>query len=215
MIGFSYAQLKTALQDWPSETKPEYVTNLDRIIYLGELRLIKDLNLDIFDKIDATPAVTIGNRDVTKPVDLITDRSLWFVASGVYSRLYKRSYDYIRSYAASAAISGTPKYYADKNDTTWSLAPYPIATGTVEVHYVGRPASIVTAGNTWLGDKAGDLLFVCCLMESEQFLKADDRYADMKAKYATELLPVARVELRNQIRKGDRTPLQSVSTVSG
>jgi hypothetical protein len=209
MIGFTYVQLKQALLDWPEESKPEYTSNIDRIIELGELRLIRDLNLGLFDKTDLTPAVTAANPDVTKPTDLVSDRTLFFVVGGVKTRLLKRSLDFVKNYAPASTFTGTPKYYADKSDTTWTLAPYPIANGTLDVHYVARPASIVTAGTSWFGDKCGDLLFACCLLESEQFIKADDRYQDLASKYYKELLPKASSELRNQIRTGDRTPLQA------
>jgi hypothetical protein len=45
-------------------------------------------------------------------------------------------------------------------------------------------------------------------MEAEHYLKADDRYEDMKKKYYEELLPVARAELRQSIRRGDYNPFQ-------
>lgn len=211
MQGFTYVQLKQALLDWPEEAKPEYQTNIDRIIYMGEIRLMRDMNLGLFDKTDQTPVVTSGSRDVTKPTDLVSDRTLFLLVGGVMTRLVKRSLDFVKNYAPSSATAGVPKYYADKSDTVWTLAPYPNVTGTLDVHYVARPVSIVTAGNSWFGDKLGDLLFACCLLEAEQFIKADDRYQDLAGKYYKELLPQARSETRNQIRTGDRTPLQATN----
>lgn len=215
MIGFSYAQLKTALSDWPEESKPEYINNLDRIIYMGEIRLVRELNLELWDKTSTSIVVTAGVREVSKPTDLIADRSLWLVTGSTYSRLLKRSLAFINNYAPSSTVTGTPKYYADLNETQWRVAPYPLAGANIDCLYVARPTSIVTAGNTWLGDKAGDLLFACCLLESEQFIKADDRYQDLKSKYYNELLPVARLELRNEIRKGDYSPMQPAAASQG
>jgi len=80
---------------------------------------------------------------------------------------------------------------------------------------VQRPPSIVVAQNTWLGDNVGQLLFVACLMEAEQWLKVDDRYADLKTKYYEELLPSARGEVHIAMRAGVYAPLTPIASVPG
>lgn len=211
-------QLSQALQDWPVADAPEYVANLPTLIRLGELRLIKDLNLEIFDKTVATPVVTSGSRAVTKPTDFVAPRSLWLVLGGVITgALLRRSREFCEQYAPDATVQGTPKYYADDSTTGWNIVPTPNTTGVVKVHYVARPASVMDVPGTltWLGTYCADALLAACLAESEQYLKADDRYADMIKKYATELVPVLRLELRNLLRTGDYDPFLPAAQAPG
>lgn len=280
MQGFNYTQLYQALQDWPYKRSPTYLANINRIIFLGELRLVRDLDLDIFDVNDsiaiaptattvAKPlqsqpltftgpltagalqgtlaanwaglggvyvvtfsdnelqAVTLVNgsnvatwgtgllADVTQTArinsNFVAERSLGVTYSGVPRRLVKRSYDFVQGYATAAP--GRPLYYCEISQSTWQFAPAADANATAILRrYISRPQSIVVAGNTYLGDNFGDVLFVACLMETEQFIKADDRYADMKNKYYQELLPNARGEAMILGRTGSYSPLMPVAS---
>jgi hypothetical protein len=283
MQGFSYTQLFAALQAWPLKSSVPYLAALNRIIFLGELRVIKDLDLDIFDVNDqvviapaagslpkppgsaplvftapialgavsatlAAPwagttgpyvvtfsdneiqSVTLTNAATTATWGLpmaaavtvnatinsqfIVERNLWAVYSGATKIMVKRSWDFVTLYAGAAA--GRPYYYADQGQGSWIFAPAADVNATaIKRRYVQRPPSIVVAQNTWLGDNVGDLLFVACLMESEHWLKADDRYADMKTKYYEELLPNARGEVMLAARSGVYAPLAPIASVPG
>lgn len=218
MQGFTYTQLNQALQDWSdnsSDEVGEFVDNIPRIVQLAELRLVKDLNLEIFDVVDTAAVVSISSRLVTKPADLIVARELWLITAGVRSPLLERSYAFLMNYAPNPATVGTPKYYAEYSDTYWYLSPTPTLAATIESRGVYRPESIVEAESTWLGDHCGDLLFAASLMEAEQFIKADDRYVDMRTKYLQELLPTARLELRDLIRAGMYAPYRPAAKEAG
>jgi hypothetical protein len=283
MQGFSYNQLYSALQVWPLKSSAQYLASLNRIIYLGELRVIIDLDLDIFDVNDqvalapaaatvpkppgsqplvftagialgatsatlASPwtgttgpyvvtfsdneiqSVTLTNTATTATWPLpmaatatanavvnpqfVVERNLWVVYSGVTKALVKRSFDFIQMYLAAAA--GKPYYYADHGQSEWLIAPAADVNATaIKRRYVQRPPSIVVAQNTWIGDNVGQLLFTACLMESEHWLKADDRYADMKTKYYEELLPNARGEVMLAARSGVYAPLAPIASIPG
>lgn len=283
MQGFNYSQLYAALQTWPLKKSTGYLADLNRIIFMGELRLIRDIDLDIFD-INDSQALTTGQSILTKPAGssplaftapiaaaaqsatlssdwlgntgvyavtfsdnelqavtltlnqttatwplpmqeavtaaatvaplFIVESALFVVYLGITRILRKRSYEFVQLY--SQANAGSPKYYCDVDDATWQIVPATDANATAVLRkYTRRPISIVAAGNTWLGDNLGDILFAACLMESEMWLKADDRYADMKTKYQVELLPAARQELVAAWHKGTYAPLQPVSTLPG
>ena len=283
MQGFNYQQLYSALQVWPVKSSIPYLASLNRIIYLGELRVIIDLDLDIFDVNDqvtlapgatavpkppgslpltftagialgATSAtlasawtgttgayvVTFSDNEIqsvtltqgqttatwTLPMaaavtaaatvnsQFIVERNLWIVYSGATKSMVKRSFDFIQNYLGAA--QGQPKYFADHGQTEWLIGPAADANATaVKRRYVQRPPSIVVAQNTWIGDNLGQLLFVACLMEAEDWLKADDRYADRKAKYYSELLPNARGEVMLAARSGAYAPLAPIASVPG
>lgn len=281
MQGFNYTQLYDALQKWPYKSSATYLANLNRMIWLGELRLLRDLDLSLFDVNDQV-ALTQGATTIPKPAGsqtltftanpaqgatsgtltadwsgntgsyvatfadgvnvtaisltasstaaswttplsdaqtaatltlnplFVVERKLWVVYDGVPKILRKRSYDFLQSY--NPTDDGQPRYYADDGLTQWIISPAADSLATaVNRRYLQRPQSIVVAGNTFLGDNVGDVLFVACLMESEGFIKADDRYQDMARKYYQELLPAAKNEISIVMRKGDYSPLMPVA----
>lgn len=325
MIGFTYAQLNQAMQDWPVNSGTNYLGNISRFVELGELRLVRDLNLEIFDVTDTSQTLTAGAIIVNKPSELISLRTMrialitgttnqaavptavcapqityqaitplvlngtlapppiniavpaqvtlfetsnslggilvtitgfdnnnfartetlatvastivtgqirWSqitgitVSNGSSSQLlevgtaavaqnafgqgwpvYKRNYDFVNNFASDPAVVGRPRYYAELDQNTWQTSQAADQTYGVIVRFLKRPQTIVTAGTSWLGDRCGDLLFLTSLMEAEEYLKADDRFADLEGEYQGKL-EVARVELRNSIRQGDYAPVK-------
>lgn len=205
MQGFTYDELTAALQSWPEEDADEFLDDLPRIIQLGELRLVRELNLDIFDTV-TNPLLTVtgNNRALEKPEDLITTRSVFVVIGSQSYPVYLRSREFCEHFAPDITRLGRPRYYYEHSESEWRLVPTPNANMEARVFYVARPEGLSEENqNTWLGDRCGDLLFDCCLMEVEHWVKADDRYEDIKTKFYAEKLPAARLELRNIIRAGD------------
>lgn len=98
MQGFSYQQLYSALQVWPLKSSALYLASLNRMIFLAELRLIKDLDLDIFDVNDqvtlATSATTIPKPPGSQPITFTAGIAVnaqsatlstnWLGTTGVY-----------------------------------------------------------------------------------------------------------------------------------
>lgn len=332
-LAWTYTTLRQALLDWPVEDEgsTEYVANIPNLIGLGEIRLVRDLNLSVFDVTDESLTIDEGSRLVTKPTTLIATRSLRLgqvissvaeaaadddgictsqvvtnlssalslngaqVAAGsvtysparritvneltasegglevavtgtdangfpaseiiitlgngatAFSRLMfltvtavtgrfgdgtrrvkvggavgagvlvigrtwpleLRSKDYCQEYAPDRREVGRPRYYNDHSSTAWELVDSADVDYAVIAHHVARPQGLVATSpnaSTWLSSAAPDALHSACLMEAEVYLKADDRYADYKARYENEQLPAARLELRNSMRLGDRGP---------
>lgn len=212
MRGYTYTELTNALQSWPAKTgASDYLDNLDRIIQNGELQLIKDLNVEIFDRVDTTAVVTAGSPYVTKPTNALATREAYLLTSSLRSRLTQRSLSWCKNYAMNSTTStGMPKYFAESDELTWYLSPTPLVSATVESHYMIRPASIVDSDTTWLGDHCGELLFFCCLANAEQWLKADDRYVDFMQGYGGHL-QAWKLENRNLLRNGDYAPLPAAA----
>lgn len=216
MQGFTYDQLFEALQTWPEDDASEYLNDLPRIISLGELRLVVDLNLEIFDQTHRDIVVTGNNRLVPKPTGTITTRFIRIVVDGRSRPVDRRTQDWCESFAPDDAALGTPRYFYEASETHWGFAQIPNQNMTAIAKVVVRPEGLSeTNQNTWLGDYAGDLLFVCCLMEVEHWIKADDRYADMRTKYYEELLPTRRAELLALIRNADYTPYKPAAQKAG
>jgi hypothetical protein len=210
-ITWTYTSILAALQSWPTDEDAAYLAEVPNIIGLGELRLVRDLNLELFDRTDVSVSTVIGTATVAKPSTAIAMRDVGITVTGKYVDLEKRSLTWCKMYAPDPSVTGVPIYWCDISEALIGLFPTPIAVYVVSQHIVARPTDGLSAGSpsatSWLSRTVPDALFAACLMEAEQFIKADDRYADFRTKYYEELLPVARLELRNSVRVGDASPL--------
>lgn len=208
---WTYTTILEALQKWPVNTNPAYVADCPRLIGLGELRVVRDLNLEIFETTGTTPTVA-GSRLVAKPADMVTPRSLQItVGNTMFAPLKQRSYAMVNATYPSLAVAdqARPDTYAELNETDWWVGPTPDIIYTITVRYVARPAGLTpSAPTSWLGTNVPDALFAACLMEAEHYLKADDRYADWRQKYQ-ELLVSSSNELVRLKRSGELSPYRS------
>ncbi len=201
---YTYSQLTSALQDMMEDNSAEFAAYEDQIIRLGESRLIRDLDLDLFNTVvGGTFTATVNT--LAKPSDLIDTNSLTYLNAGNRVPLEQRSYDYIMDYSNGAA-NGPPLYFAELDSSNFILGPTPDSNYTYSLQYTLRPQSItVTQTNSWMGDHVGDALFYACLIATEQFLKADERIEMWKTTYK-EIVGAAKFELRRSASK-DFTPL--------
>lgn len=206
---FTYATLVTAIETFTEDSGTEFVTAIDTIIPLAESRLLRDLDLELFD-VTASGTFTASSAVVTKPTDMVALRSFHYTdASGNFQMLDPKSWEFVKDYWPKVATTtATPKYFTEYSDTQWYLAGTPASGLTYTVRYIKRPTGL-TSGNTtsWLGTHVGDVLLYACLITSEQFLKADDRMPLWKTEYAAHL-NAAKKELRRTDRN-DYSPIES------
>jgi hypothetical protein len=208
---YTYATLVAALQDTVEDDGAEYAAAIPNIIALAEDKILRDLNLELFDTVTAL-AFTAANPLLTKPTGAIATRSLHYTnAAGNLVLLEPRSWEMVKDYwPKEATTTATPKYFTDYSPTQYYIAGTPSGTNVVSARCIVRPAgltSIVTT--TWLSSYMGDLLFYACLTSSEQYLKADARIPVWGREYQGRL-EKAEKELK-QSDRSDYTPMTVTS----
>jgi hypothetical protein len=208
---FTYATLVTALRDTTEDQGAEFLAYIPTAIQLAEDRVLRDLDLELFDTITAL-AFTATNPVVTKPTGAIATRTLHYTdVSGNFVLLEPRSWEFVKDYWPNATTTtASPKYFAEYSATQYYIAGTPSGTNVVTARCVVNPAgltSIVTT--TWLSQYMGDLLLKACLIESEQFLKADPRIPVWQADYAQRLAAATKI-LKPEDRV-DYTPITVTS----
>lgn len=212
---YTYTTLKAALLAFTEEPSIDvYATDIDKIIPLAEDKVLRDLDLEIFD-VSSIGTFTGSNAYLTKPTGIVALRTLHYTdASGNFQLLEPRSWAVCKDYwPQEATTTATPKYFAEFSDTQWFIAGTPASGLAVTSRYIKRPAGLSsTNATTWLGTNVGDLLFYACLIGSEQYLKADDRVAGWQTEY-TERLAAAKAELQSETRK-DYIPVDPAPVVA-
>ena len=199
---FTYAALSTAIKNHLVRQGTDFAANIDTLIKLGEDRVVKDLDLEVFDATEAV-TLTVDVTTITKPSNTIAGRTVWYTnGSSDRIQLRWRSYEFCQDYWPTPTDTGESKYISDLNETQWLVVPTPNATRTGQARFIKRPTSIITdTAGTWVSLRFGDVLFHACLIASEAYLKADDRMAMWKKEYAETLLPAAKREARSILRK--------------
>ena len=74
-MSFTYAQLKTAIQDYTENTETSFVTNLPVFIRTAEERILKSVQLSLFRK-NVSGTASSGNKFLTMPSDFLAPYSL-------------------------------------------------------------------------------------------------------------------------------------------
>ena len=131
---------------------------------------------------NVTGTLTASNKYLAAPNDFLSVYSLaiYPAAGGNYEFLLDKDVNFIRQAYPNPATTGKPKHYAifgpqsnDVNELTFILGPTPDATYNAELHYYYYPESIVTAGETWLGENFDSALLNGALIEAIRFMKGE------------------------------------------
>jgi hypothetical protein len=198
---YTYTTLKAALISFTEDQGTEFAAAVDSIIPLAEDKVLKDLNLELFDD-TATSTFGVASPWLTKPTGMIALRSLYYTtAGGDFTIIRPRSWEFCKDYWPNeSTTTATPKYCAEYSDTEWFVAGTPASALVVTARYIKRPPGLSgSIATTWLSTSVGDLLFYACLAVSEQFLKADERVALWKQEYI-ERVRAAMRELKPEVR---------------
>lgn len=178
----NYSELVAEIQSY---TEDQFqVADINTFIDQAEQRIYNSVQLPALRK-NVTGNVTINNKYLTAPTDWLATFSLAVIdAEGNYTYLLDKDVNFIREAYRSGTDTGLPIYYALFDQDTFILGPTPDASYNMELHYYYYPASIVTAGTTWLGDNFDSALLYGSLLEAYTYMKGEpDVLANYKARY--------------------------------
>jgi hypothetical protein len=186
----TYSELVTQIQNYMETTFTTAIVN--NFIKQAEQRIYNSVQIPSLRR-NVTGTTTSSNKYLQCPSDFLSVYSMAAVkANGEYEYLLNKDVNYIRQVYPSPSTTGLPKYYAIfgpdyslPRELTFILGPTPDAAYTIELHYFYYPESIVTAGQSWLGDNFDSVLLYGSLREAYLLNKGEqDLVANVEAKYA-------------------------------
>ena len=189
-MAFTFAQLKTAIQEYTENTETTFVSNVDDFIRAAEDRIFYLVDLEYFRK-NATSAVTQNDPFLSLPTDFLASFSLSIPNSSSKEFLLQKDVNFIQEYNPNSATTGTPRYYARFDIDNIILAPTPDSNYVCEFHYFYRPASLTAgadSGTTWLSTNAPNALLYGSLYEAYIYMKGEPDMLQMYEKQFTEAL---------------------------
>ena len=182
IMSFTYAELKTAIQDYTENTETTFVNSLDIFIKNAEERILKIAQLEVFRK-NQTGNLTASNQYLALPSDYLEPFSLSFTNGSNKEFVLFKDVNFVQSFNPNNSTTGAPRYYAQFDIDNFILGPTPDAAYAVELHYFYRPASLTSVGDnntTWLSTNASVALLYGSLIEAYTFMKGE---ADLVQNY--------------------------------
>lgn len=183
----NYAELSQAIQDYTETYEQVFVANIPTFVEQAEERIYNTVQIPALRR-NVTGTLTSGNKYLSAPDDFLSVFSLAVVDNdGRYEYLLNKDVNFIRQAYPNPNTTGIPKYYAlfgsqlaYPRELSFIMGPTPNGNYTVELHYFYYPESIVTAGESWLGDNYSPVLLYGALREAVIFQKGEQ---DMVAYY--------------------------------
>jgi hypothetical protein len=183
-MAITYTNFLTQVRNY-TEVDSNVLTDalLDQFIRNTELEIAGAVDYDDLRKY-STSNVTTGNRYVVMPADLLILRSVQIINSNVRDFLEKRDTSFISEYAPNDTVTGTPKYYANWDETNILLAPTPDNTYTIQINFIKDPPHFDSSTNTFLSQHQEALLLYGVLKETFGYLKGPaDLYNQYSQRY--------------------------------
>ena len=174
-MSFTFAELKTAIQDYSENSETTFVNNLSLFIENAEQRIFESVQLEFFRK-NVTANLTASNQYLAMPDDYLASYSLSVTSSSSKSFLLMKDVNFIEDYNPNSSTTGLPKYYAAFTSDNFILAPTPDSGYQVELHYFYRPTSLTAgadSGTTWLSTNAPFAMLYGALIEAYTFMKGE------------------------------------------
>ena len=174
-MSFTFAELKTAIQDYTENSETTFVNNLSLFIKNAEQRIHESVQLEFFRR-NVTTNMTIGQRFVAMPNDYLASYSMSITNAGSKIFLDNKDVNYLEDFTPNSSTTGTPRYYAAFSSSDFIGAPTPDAAYQVELHYFYRPTSLTAgadSGTTWLSSNAPFAMLYGSLIEAYTFMKGE------------------------------------------
>jgi hypothetical protein len=178
------------IQDYTVNQETVFLAEIPNFIMAAENRIYQSVQIPAIRK-NQTSGLTAGFQYLTLPTDYIYTYSLSITDPFTLNQyfLVDKDVNFIREAYPSENVTATPEYYGQFDFQTLIIGPTPDQSYNCELHYGFLPESIVTAGNTWLGNNFADVLLYGSLREAYVFMKGEqDVIALYETKYNESLM---------------------------
>jgi len=181
-MSFTFAELKTAIQDYTDNTETTFVNHLNDFIKGAEDRIFKNVDLEVFRK-NVTTAATVSDKFLSIPSDYLASFSLQITTSGSEDILLQKDVNFLQEAFPASSSTGVPRFYAVFDVNNFLLAPTPNSNYAIELHYYYKPTSLTAgsdSGTTWISTNAPFALLYGSLVEAYTYMKGE---ADIMQQY--------------------------------
>jgi len=179
----TYDGLVSKMTSYTEDNSAEFSGEVKGMINRAEERIIRDLDLSLFN-VTLSTTTSAGVGTYTKGWTDSPVISIHFTDEDVFAQ--RRSRAYIQGHGGT----GVPRYFHE-SQTQIFWAPTPDNTYAYTLTYVQRPTPLSSSNQTnWLTQNVAELLLWASLMEAESFLISPERVQEFAQSYASNLGPI-------------------------
>ena len=206
----NYTYLVNDIIESTENDNSDFTSAIPKFVNRAELRLTTDL--DDYGLVTHTSvAVSSGKNVVTLPSGTRIIKNVNINNAGTKINLVQRTDEFINDYWSVSASTGTPEYYARRDNTTILIAPTPVSTVDGIVVHISRPTTLSSATNTnYFSDFCYNALYNASMVEALLFMKNYEAIAVYESRYKEDVLA-----LRNQARRTRRDDMESPANPAG
>lgn len=206
----NYTYLVNDILETTENGSSEFLSSVPKMVNKAELRLTKDL--DDYGLVSYTSvAVSSGKNIVNLPQGTRILKNFNIVSNGTKINLLQRTDEFINDYWPVSASTGTPEYYARRDNTTVIVAPTPVSTISGQVVHISRPVTLASATpNNYFSDFCYDALYNASMVEALLYMKNYEPMSIYETRYKEAL-----AALLNQSRRTRRDDMQAPASPAG
>ena len=206
----NYTYLVNDILETTENGSSEFLSSIPKMVNKAELRLTKDL--DDYGLVAYTSvAVSSGKNIVNLPQGTRILKNFNIVSNGTKINLLQRTDEFINDYWPVSASTGTPEYYARRDNTTVIVAPTPVSTISGQVVHISRPVTLASATpNNYFSDFCYDALYNASMVEALLYMKNYEPMSIYETRYKEAL-----AALLNQSRRTRRDDMQAPASLAG
>lgn len=183
IIPNTYNGLVSAIKSVAEDDSVEFAAYIPVAIHLAEKRLTKEIDTEGLH-LNTTIVATSGNNSISKPNGYRLGYDLSYTTSTGRKFVTKKTDDFIKDYWPVETSVGQPKYYADKNNTTFILAPTPSSSYSFDLSYLGEVSSLSTSiQSNYFTEFVSDGLFYATMSNMTEFMKDYESQVVWENKY--------------------------------
>ena len=206
----NYTYLVNDIIESTENDNSDFASAIPKFVNRAELRLTTDL--DDYGLVTHTSvAVSSGKNTIILPSGTRIIKNVNINNAGTKINLVQRTDEFINDYWSVSASTGTPEYYARRDNTTILIAPTPVSTVDGIVAHISRPVTLSSATNTnYFSDFCYNALYNASMVEALLFMKNYEAIAVYESRYKEDVLA-----LRNQARRTRRDDMESPANPAG
>jgi hypothetical protein len=206
----NYTYLVNDIIETTENDNSDFTSAISKFVNRAELRLTKDL--DDYGLVTYTSvAVSSGKNIINLPSGTRILKNFNISNSGTKINLLQRTDEFLNDYWDVSASTGTPQYYARRDNTTVLIAPTAVSTVDGTIVHISRPTTLSSATNTnYFSDFCYNALYNASMIEALLFMKNYEAITIYESRYKEEIQA-----LRNQARRTRRDDMETPASPAG
>jgi len=206
----NYTYLVNDIIETTENDNSDFTSAIPKFVNRAELRLTKDL--DDYGLVTYTSvAVSSGKNIINLPAGTRILKNFNINNAGTKINLLQRTDEFLNDYWNVSASTGTPQYYARRDNTTVLIAPTAVSTVDGVIVHISRPTTLSSASDTnYFSDFCYNALYNASMVEALLFMKNYEAITIYESRYKEEVQA-----LRNQARRTRRDDMETPASPAG